>query len=150
MFEIGSYKFNKVAVHFVGKLLAHTLVHSAKKSRKKQNDSKCLPVKRKCVNKVYFMYQSNRSFNIPPSPPGIPQAFDAFSCPGGREFFHPSQGVRNLIAILHEKPWRRRRRCQTLMNSKEKIAYLWRIGWKPKVYTSCALYLKVFKNNLCL
>ena len=30
------------------------------------------------------MYQSNRSFNIPP--PSIPRAFDAFSCPGGREF----------------------------------------------------------------
>ena len=30
------------------------------------------------------MYQSNRSFNIPPS--GIPRAFDVFSCPGGREF----------------------------------------------------------------
>ena len=29
------------------------------------------------------MYQSNRSLNIPP---GIPRAFDVFSCPGGREF----------------------------------------------------------------
>ena len=29
------------------------------------------------------MYQSNRSLNIPP---GIPQAFDVFRCPGGREF----------------------------------------------------------------
>ena len=26
----------------------------------------------------------------PPSPPGIPRAFDAFSCPGGREFDHHS------------------------------------------------------------
>ena len=25
-----------------------------------------------------------------PSPPGIPRAFDAFSCPGGREFDHHS------------------------------------------------------------
>ena len=34
-----------------------------------------------------LMYQSNRSFNIPPpSPPGIPRAFDGFSCPGRREF----------------------------------------------------------------
>ena len=34
------------------------------------------------------MYQSNQSFNIPPTPPplGIPWAFDTFSCPGGREF----------------------------------------------------------------
>ena len=34
------------------------------------------------------------------------------------------------------------------MNSKEKIAYLWRIGGKAKAYTSCVLYLKVFKNDL--
>ena len=33
-----------------------------------------------------FMYQSNRSFNIPPPPLGIPRAFDVLSCPGGREF----------------------------------------------------------------
>ena len=44
-------------------------------------------------------------------PPGIPRAFDVFSCPGGREFDelslsgggafdHYSQGVRNLIATL--------------------------------------------------
>ena len=33
------------------------------------------------------MYQSNRSLNtLPPPPPGIPRAFDVFSCPGGREF----------------------------------------------------------------
>ena len=31
-----------------------------------------------------IMYQSNRSLNI--LPPGIPRAFDVFSCPGGREF----------------------------------------------------------------
>ena len=30
-----------------------------------------------------IMYRPNRSLNIPP---GIPQAFDVFSCPGGREF----------------------------------------------------------------
>ena len=52
------------------------------------------------------MCQSNRSFNIPP---GIPRAFDVFSCPGGREFDqlsllgdgafdHYSYGVGNLIA----------------------------------------------------
>ena len=51
---------------------------------------------------VLFMYQSNRSFNIPPHPPppGIPRAFEAFSCPGGREFDHHSSGVGNLIASL--------------------------------------------------
>ena len=31
----------------------------------------------------FVMYQSNRTFNIPP---GIPPAFDVFSCLGGREF----------------------------------------------------------------
>ena len=36
------------------------------------------------------------------------------------------------------------------MNSKEKIAYLWRIGRKPKAYTSCVPYLKLFKNDLYL
>ena len=42
-----------------------------------------------CIKISRFMYQSNRSFNIPP-PLGIPRAFDAFSCPGGREFDHHS------------------------------------------------------------
>ena len=33
------------------------------------------------------MYQSNPSLKHPPPPPmGIPQAFDVFSCPGGRKF----------------------------------------------------------------
>ena len=33
------------------------------------------------------MYQWNRSLNIPPAPfPGIPRAFDIFSCLGGRKF----------------------------------------------------------------
>ena len=56
-----------------------------------------------------LMYQSNRSLNIPP---GIPRAFDVFSCPRGREFDelslpgggafdHYSQGVGNLIASLN-------------------------------------------------
>ena len=36
------------------------------------------------------------------------------------------------------------------MNSKEKIAYSRRIGWKPKAYTSFVLYLKVFKTDLYL
>ena len=49
-----------------------------------------------------------------------------------------------------DKSWRRRCRRQTLMNSKEKIAYLWRIVWKPKAYTSCVPCLKVFKNDLYL
>ena len=30
-----------------------------------------------------LMYRSNRSLDMPPSP-GIPRAFDVFSCPGGR------------------------------------------------------------------
>ena len=45
------------------------------------------------------MYQSNRSFNIPPG--HIPHAFDAFSWPGGREFDHHSKGVGNLITSLN-------------------------------------------------
>ena len=36
------------------------------------------------LREISLMYQSNRSFNIPP--PGIPRAFDVLSCPGGREF----------------------------------------------------------------
>ena len=45
---------------------------------------------------VLTMYQSNRSLNI--LPPGIPQAFDVFSCPGGREFDELSlPGVGHLI-----------------------------------------------------
>ena len=47
-------------------------------------------------------------------PPGIRRAFDAFTCPGGREFDHHSFGVGNLIAsldvMLRDKSWRRRRR----------------------------------------
>ena len=39
------------------------------------------------ISYVKVMYQSNRSFNIPP-PRGIPRAFDASSWPGGREFDH--------------------------------------------------------------
>ena len=101
---------------------------------------------------VVVMYQSNRSFNIPP---GTPRTFDAFSCPGGREFDHHSLGVGNLIAsldvLLRGESLRRRQRRQILMNSKEKIAYLWRIGWKPKAYTSCVpVFKKVFKNDLYL
>ena len=45
-----------------------------------------------------FMYQSNRSFNIPL---GIPRAFNASSCPGGREFDYQSLVVGNLIASLN-------------------------------------------------
>ena len=36
-------------------------------------------------------------------PPGIPRAFNAFPCPGGREFDHHSQGVGNLIAGLDSR-----------------------------------------------
>ena len=104
---------------------------------------------------IVIMYQSNRTFNIPP---GITRAFDAFPCPGGRAFDHYSLGVGNLIASLDIMlrvalisrgltTWRRRRR-QTLMNSKEKI--VWRIGLKPKAYTSFFLYLKVFNTDLYL
>ena len=89
-----------------------------------------------------LMYQPNRSFNIPPRhTPGIWRLFLAQE--GGNL-------IASLDVMLRDKSWRRRRRRQTLMNSREKIAYSWRIGWKAKVYTSCVPYLKVFKNDLCL
>ena len=37
------------------------------------------------------MYQSNRSFNMPP--PGIPRAFDTFAVPGRREFDYQNQSL---------------------------------------------------------
>ena len=110
------------------------------------------------------MYQSNRSLNIPPTP-GIPQAFDVFCCPWGREFDelslpqgrafdHYSYVVGNLIASFdfmlrradsrwHDKSWWR----QALMHSKQKIPDLWWTGGKAKACTSFALYLKVLKNH---
>ena len=88
----------------------------------------------------------------PHPPPGIPRAFDAFSCPGGRAFDHHSSGVENLIAsldfMLRVALISRRRRRQTLMDSKEKIVFSWRSGWKPKAHTSFVPYLKVFKDAL--
>ena len=69
-----------------------------------------------------LMYQSNRSFNIPAPP---------WAYPGHLTPFVVREGG-NLIAcldvMLRDKSWRRWRRRQTLMNSKEKIAYLCRIG----------------------
>ena len=100
------------------------------------------------------------------SPPGVPQAFDVLSCPGGgnlinlvfpgQAFDHYSLGVGNLIASLDFmlrvalipqgviKSWRRR----AFMHSKRKISDSWRTGWKAKACTSFVLYLKVFKNHL--
>ena len=46
------------------------------------------------------MFRKLARHNIPTSPLGIPREYDAFSCPGGREFDHHSQGVGNLIASL--------------------------------------------------
>ena len=75
-------------------------------------------------------------------PPGIPRAFDVFSCPEGRKFDelslpqdgtfdHYSSGVGNLIAspdrtdsTWRYKSWRR----QALMHSKGKIHDSWRTG----------------------
>ena len=39
---------------------------------------------------IVVMYRSNRSFNMPPPPPGTPQAFDTFAVPGRREFDYQS------------------------------------------------------------
>ena len=85
-----------------------------------------------------IMYQSNRSFNI--HPPGIWRLF----LPGREGIW--SLGLIRADSTWVDKSWRKRLRRQTLMNSKEKIAYLWRIGWKSKAYTSCVPYLKVFKG----
>ena len=49
-----------------------------------------------------------------------------------------------------DKSWRRRPETN-FDDSKEKIAaYSKQIAWKPKAYTSCVPYLKVFKNDLNL
>ena len=48
-----------------------------------------------------------------------------------------------------DKSWWRWQ-IQTLMNSKEKIAYSKQIGWKPKAYTSCVLFFKAFMKDLYL
>ena len=59
-----------------------------------------------------FMYQSNRSFNIPPPSghtPGIPRAFDVFSCPGGGNLINlifPGAGIWSLVSISrYESRW---------------------------------------------
>ena len=99
-----------------------------------------------------LMYQSNRSFNIPPG--HTPGFLTPFLAPEGGNLITTHRGWRiwslasmSCYEINHGgdggdvKLW---------WIQKEKIAYLWRIGWKPKVYTSCVPYLKVFKNDLCL
>ena len=39
---------------------------------------------------LHLIYRSNRSFNMPLPPPGIPRAFDTFAVPGSREFDYQS------------------------------------------------------------
>ena len=110
------------------------------------------------------MYQSNRSFNIPPRAyPGHLTSFPAREGGNlinlvfpGQAFDHYLLGVGNLIASLDFmlrvvliprgviKSWRR----QAFMHSKQKIPDSWRTGWKAKACTSFVLYLKVFKNHL--
>ena len=58
-----------------------------------------------------IMYRSNRSFNMPPSPRGIPRAFDTFAVPGRREFDYqslPGGGEFELHPRFHVKSlaWR--------------------------------------------
>ena len=79
------------------------------------------------------MYQSNRSFNIPP-PRAYPGHLTPFPARQGGNLITTHRGWGNLITSLDimlrvalNKSWRRRR-GQTLMNSKEKNAYSWRIG----------------------
>ena len=64
-----------------------------------------------CIFRVIIsiMYRSNRSFNTPPPPPGIPRAFDCFNRPRGGEFNpYPRCHVTCLGACMrHDKSWRR-------------------------------------------
>ena len=95
------------------------------------------PVSQSVSQFTSLMHQSNRSFNIPP-----PQAYPRHLTPfpareggnlitthRGGEFDHqPGYHITSRAdSTSVYKSWRRRRR-QTLMNSKEKIAYSWRIG----------------------
>ena len=51
----------------------------------------------------YLCTSQIKASTTTPAPPlpSIPQAFDAFSCQGGRAFDHHSKGVGNLIANLN-------------------------------------------------
>ena len=106
-------------------------------------------VSRACFPMDYVLVKSKLQH-----PPGHLTPFPARE--GGNLFTtHRGRGIWLLASIsCCESPWFhvcfRGLRRQTFMNSKEKIAYLWRIGWKPKAYTSCAPCLKVFKNDLLL
>ena len=62
------------------------------------------------------------------NPPGHTLAFDASSCQEGGLLIttHKGWGICSLATWANEL-WRRRQR-QTLMNSKEKVAYSWWIG----------------------
>ena len=53
----------------------------------------------KIVRSIYVSVKSKLK-HPPPPHPGIPPAFDVFSCPGEREFDHYSKGMGNLIASL--------------------------------------------------
>ena len=74
------------------------------KTRKVRCKLKC--VLRKYTPKtVQIVSLSDSLYNVPVKsklqhPPPPPQAYEAFSCPGGREFSHHSQEVGNLIASL--------------------------------------------------
>ena len=79
-------------------------------------------------------------------PPGIPRAFDVFSCPAAGNLINlvfPGAGIWSLL-IGSDKSCRR----QAFMHSKWKIPDSWRSSWKAKACTSFLLYLKVFKNHL--
>ena len=75
---------------------------------------------------VFFMimYQSNRSFNIPP-PPGIPRAFDVFSCPGGGNLINlifPGVGIWSLL-IGHYRNVRGLGKSMVVFRLFEKLRY---------------------------
>ena len=49
-------------------------------------DSNALLLSNMISELTYVPVKSNLKHPPPPRPPGIPRAFDVFSCPGGREF----------------------------------------------------------------
>ena len=91
---------------------------------------------------------------IPPPPGHTPGIWRLFLAREGGHLIttHMGWGIWSLASILcYESRWfPGDGRRQTLMNSKGKIAYSWRSGWKPKANTSFVPYLKVFKDDLCL
>ena len=133
----GQAPFSKPLYHWVNKIMCC--------GGEKRRSNGAPPQRPVTALTITIMYQSNRSLNIPPLPPGIPWAFNVFCCPVGREFDelslprggafdHYAQGAGNLIArfdvmlrradsMWHDESWQK----QALTHLKRKI--LIRGGW---------------------